>query len=233
MADQLSLLLDLQKIDTERSQYLKNLQSLPQERSKVRAYLQQADQALNNCKHALVEVENQIGSCEHAVEVRRTSIMRLRTQQGNTRKQDEYEHYAAEVVRYQQEVDELETKALQLFEQRDDLQSKLEKYTSAHAAARQKAEKYTQELQGRQAHWQQQLDTLGERREVFAAQLTGELRARYTSLLKSKGTPCVVKLSSAGVCGGCNMKLTKKLLSDLQANHEISHCDNCGRLLYL
>lgn len=61
--------------------------------------------------------------------------------------------------------------------------------------------------------------------------LSPPVRNRYRRV--SGRYPRVVVPVIGGACYGCFVNVPTALASDADRNQEISHCDNCGRFLYL
>ena len=58
-----------------------------------------------------------------------------------------------------------------------------------------------------------------------------DLLDQYNRLFASKGGNAVVALEHE-VCTGCHMKLTTQTLVRVRGAQEITHCEQCGRILY-
>ena len=56
--------------------------------------------------------------------------------------------------------------------------------------------------------------------------------AHYERLLKSRGAPVVVEVTSELSCTGCHVKVTPSTMVRVQTGKEIVSCENCGRILY-
>ena len=52
----------------------------------------------------------------------------------------------------------------------------------------------------------------------------------YEALVRSRRYPPVVEASSH--CGGCNLRLTLKLISEIRRGKRLLDCPHCGRLLF-
>lgn len=75
------------------------------------------------------------------------------------------------------------------------------------------------------------LRQLDEKIAEMEESLPSPVRSRY---LRMAGRhPRVVVPVIGGACYGCFVNVPTALASDADRNQEISHCDNCGRFLYL
>jgi len=75
------------------------------------------------------------------------------------------------------------------------------------------------------------LRQLDEKIEEMQESLAPAVRGRY---LRMAGRhPRAVVPVIGGTCYGCFVSIPTAVASDADRNREISHCDNCGRFLYL
>lgn len=75
------------------------------------------------------------------------------------------------------------------------------------------------------------LRQLDEKITEMEESLSPPVRSRYRRI--SGRHPRVVVPVIKGTCYGCFVSVPTALASDADRNVEISHCDNCGRFLYL
>ncbi len=125
MLPEIERLLVLQLRDKTIADLEADLKRIPSERDQARQRLNSSEAAVSSAKTALQEGEVAIKAVELDIETRKTTIGRLKQQQFETRKNEEYRALGTEVERYQQEIDDLETKELELMEESDILKSRL------------------------------------------------------------------------------------------------------------
>ena len=77
-----------------------------------------------------------------------------------------------------------------------------------------------------------QYDEVKAERDKLATDIDEELLSLYNRLMKSKGSDAIAS-AEKGQCRGCHMKVVPATMIKLQAEKEITQCENCGRLLYL
>ena len=123
MLEDVRALLVLQDRDRRLLSLAKDQEKLPQDEARAQGKLAADNKAVQAAHDALVECELQLKRIELDVGARKTTIQRLKVQQFETRKNDEYQALGNEVIRYEKEVDALETKELELMEQIDQLRA--------------------------------------------------------------------------------------------------------------
>ena len=118
-------LLILQDRDLRLRDIHTQLERIPREKEQASDRLAQTKAAAEAAKSAVQENEVAIKNVELDIGTRRETIGRLKKQQFETRKNEEYQALGHEVVRYGKEVDDLETTELELMEKADQLRGAL------------------------------------------------------------------------------------------------------------
>ena len=121
-------LLVLQDRDQRIRALTKDLRDLPLLQQRAKSRLEDDEAAVASALAAMREVELKIKSLDLDAQTRRTSIARIKDQQFQTRKNEEFQALAHEVTRYENEVRTLEDSELEFMEQ-------LEGRKPAHAQA--------------------------------------------------------------------------------------------------
>ena len=232
MHSELEQLLVLQDRQQKIRQIQTEIKTLPLERAHLESQLAATAAGVELLKQKGRQVEIERKKLELDVGTRTESIARLKTQQYQTRKNDEFQAIGHEIERYENEIRKLEDQELELMIEADKLRGELEAAdksarTTKESIARQLADLETKsKALGAQ---QQELET---ERETLAAQIDPDLLDQFERLFNSKGDAAVVAVEH-GVCTGCHMKVTTATASRVKAGKEIVSCENCGRILFL
>lgn len=232
MQVELEQLLILQDRAQQIRQVEAELKSVPLERKSLDAQVAAASARLEAVKDRARHVEMEKKKLELDVGTRNESIARLRTQQYETRKNDEFSAMGREIERYQQEISGLEDQELDLMEQADQLKVQIAAEEKQTAAAKEAIAKQTVNLEAKQATLEGRLEELKKEREELAAKVDEDLLDRFNRLFTSKGDAAVVALEH-DVCTGCHMKVTTATVVRVKGGKEIVSCEQCGRILYL
>ncbi len=233
MIPEIEKLLILQQRDQNIAELESDLKRIPAEKDLAKTRLASSQQAVVDAKTLLQENEVAIKTVELDVETRRNTIGRLKTQQFETRKNEEFRAIGTEIERYQEEIDNHETTELELMEKSDALRQTLEtaqeKLTKAEASVDEDLKTYDQ----REQEEKKRLIEVKALRDKAAQDLNDEdLLELYDRLRNARGTNVVVSLSETGQCGGCHVKVTPATLIKVNADKEVVQCENCGRILY-
>ena len=208
------------------------LKSVPLERKSLEAQAVAAAAKLDGLKDRARHIEVEKKNLELDVGTRNQSIARLRTQQYETRKNDEFAAMGREIERFQKEISDLEDRELELMEQADQLRDEIGREEKANAAVKQLIARQSADLDSKEQTLARRVEGLKKEREELAAKVDEDLLYRFNRLFTSKGDAAVVALEH-DVCAGCHMKVTTATAARVKADKEIVSCEQCGRILYL
>lgn len=209
----------------------RELDNLPIEEDDAREKLAGDRKRVEAAKLAVQENEVAIKNLELDVQVRRDSIAKLKVQQFETRKNEEFRAMGAEIERYGREVSDLEDRELELMEKADKLKKALGAAQAALDATQQLVDEELVDIAARRTNLETEKAELENARKTAAAEIDADVLDIYDRLFKSKGGLVVVALED-GQCKGCHMKVIKSTVVAVKVEKEITHCDNCGRILY-
>ncbi len=231
MQVELEKLLILQDRDQRIRQIQIEIKTSPQQRKNLEAQLAATAASLESLKHRARQLEVDRKKLELDVGTRQGSITRLKTQQYETRKNDEFQAMGHEIERYEKEIVHLEDQELDLMEQADKLRVEISAQEKTAAAARDSVNRQLNNLEEKGKTLQRQLDDLTKERVELAGGIDEEVIERYERLFASKGDAAVVAVEH-GVCTGCHMKVTTQTAVRAKSGNEIVSCEQCGRILY-
>jgi uncharacterized protein len=230
MLPEVEKLLRVQERDLKIRRLRLDLKNAPVHEAQAREKLSQNQRAVKAAQDAQQQNEVEIKKIELDIETRKTTIGRLKTQQFETRKNEEFRALEHDIARYEENISSLEDGELTLMEKAEALRAHLTKAKDALAETQKLVDAELEQIQLRQKHAQENIASLeGERRQLTEG-LDEDLLQRYDRLLVNKA-PAVAALEN-GVCGGCHMKVTPSNLSAVKAEKAVASCEQCGRILY-
>ncbi len=231
MLDEVRALLILQDRDRRLLALAKDLEKLPIDEARAKTRLHADEAALKSAHSALMDCELRLKRLELDAGTRRTSIQRLKTQQFETRKNEEYQALGHEVTRYEKEVDSLETRELELMEEMDGLRAAEKAAQAALAHTRTLIDEDLASIAERRVRITTECEEVRAERERLSTQVPELIIPLYLRLMKTKEGMAVAPMHDAK-CGGCHMKLIASTVVGVQSSKELTRCDNCGRILY-
>jgi predicted nucleic acid-binding Zn-ribbon protein len=183
-------------------------------------------------KHKAQQVEIERKKLELDVGTRNESIARLKTQQYQTRKNDEFQAMGNEIQRYEDEIRKLEDQELELMDQGDKMKVEVTAEEKKAAATKDSISRQMNDLGEKSKALETRLQELEKERKGLAEKMDEDLLNSFERLFASKGDSAIVAIEH-GVCTGCHMKLTTATVKDAEAGKEIVNCEQCGRILYV
>jgi predicted nucleic acid-binding Zn-ribbon protein len=232
MLAEIEQLLVVQDHDTNIKALQNELQTLPFERNRLEKAIQDRTAALEHVRQRAKEIEIERKKLELDAATRREQIARYKTQQFQTRKNDEFQALGNEIGRLEKEINQIEDHEIDLMEQAENAGREIQRSES--------------EVKVEQAQLQQQLaslkqkgdlltktleETKAARKQAAAAVADQELLQRYERIFHSKGGNAVVPVEHE-VCMGCHMKNTTTNVHRAKLAREVVYCEQCGRILY-
>jgi uncharacterized protein len=228
---ELEQLLVLQDRQQKIKQIQTEVETLPLQKKSLEAQLAASVAGVEVLKQNARKVEMDRKKLELDVGTRNESISRLKTQQYQTRKNDEFQAIGHEIERYENEIRKIEDEELELMIEADKLKADLGVEEKKAATVRESVARQTADLEAKSKTLESRLEELTKERAEIAGKIDEDLLGRFERLFKSKGDAVVVPLEHE-VCTGCHMKVTTQTAHRAKAGKEIVSCDNCGRILY-
>jgi uncharacterized protein len=228
---ELEQLLILQDRDQKIRQIRTEIETVPLRRNSLEAQLAASKASVETLKQRARQMEVDRKKLELDVGTRTDTISRLKTQQYQTRKNDEFQAIGHEIERYEKEILKIEDEELELMVLADKVKADLAEEEKKAAAAQNSIARQTADLEEKSKALESQLQTLTGERSELAGKIDEDLLASFERLFKSKGDAAVVAIEH-GVCTGCHMKVTTATAAQVKAGKEIVSCENCGRILY-
>jgi uncharacterized protein len=228
---ELEQLLVLQNRQQKIRQIQTEIKTMPQQRQNLEAQLAASAAALNALKSKAQHLEMDRKKLELDAGTRRESINRLKTQQYETRKNDEFRAMGNEIERYEKEIQGIEDQELELMDQAEKVKGELVGEEKKAAAARESIQRQMADLETKGNALDAQLNQLTAESAELSTKVEEDLLSRFERLFASKGDAAVVALEHE-VCTGCHMKVTTQTAHRVKNGKEIVSCEQCGRILY-
>ena len=207
MHAELEQLLILQDREQKIRQIQNEIKTLPLERKNLEGQLASSQAHLEGLKHKAKEMEVHRKKLELDVGTRETTIAKLRTQQDQTRKNDEFQAMGNEIKRYEEEIRKIEDEELEVMDQTDHLKAEVGTEEKKTAQVSDSIKRQMGDLQTKGQTLEERLTGLTKEREEIATKVDEDLLDRFNRLFASKGDAAVVALEH-DICTGCHMKVT-------------------------
>ena len=225
-------MLILQDRDQRIRQIQNEVKTLPLQRQGLESQMAASAAAVDALKNKSRQVEVDRKKLELEANTRRETIFRLKTQQYQTRKNDEFQAMGHEIERYEKEIQKIEDDELELMDQAEKVKAELVGEEKKAGATKDSISRQLTDLEEKSKALDSRLQELTSERAELASKIDEDLLGRFERLFKSKGDAVIVAVEH-GVCTGCHMKLTTATVKAAEAGKEIVNCEQCGRILYI
>ena len=232
MLDVIEKLLALQDRDQRLRAFQNELAHLPEERKSREKQLADSATRLDTAKTRVKQIEVDKRQLEGEAQLKRDGVARYKTQQLQTRKNEEYTALAHEIEVAEKAISSIEDREIELMEEAERLKPEVAEAEKTHAAEKTKIEQILAGLTEKKSNLDARIVQIHNDRERLTEGIDEDVLDRYTRLFQTKHGTVVVPLEHE-VCMGCHMKVTTQTSVQLKAQKEIVHCPQCGRMLYL
>jgi predicted nucleic acid-binding Zn-ribbon protein len=177
-----------------------------------------------------IEVEKK--SLQIDAATKRDQISRYKTQQLQTRKNEEYTALSHEIANAEKMISGIEDKELTLMEEADNLAPQIAHADKTHTDEKIRLESQISLLQEKAGNVKVRIEEVQKSRSTALEGIDEELLDRYERLFETKNARAVVAVEH-DVCTGCHMKITAQTSLALRSDKSVISCPQCGRLLHL
>jgi len=224
-------LLVLQERDTRVAALTAELQLLPRQIAAVDDEVAARTAKFDELKTRTRQIEADRKKIDLDVQSKNAAIARYKSQQQQTRKNEEFAALNHEIEHAEKEIAALEDSELELMEAYDKGLAAVAEAQKELLAFQEKAKHKKADLEKRAAGVSADLIAAEEKQAAAAQAVPEDVLSRYRRILKSKKDVAVVPINH-GACGGCHMKLTSQTVLTARAAENLVACENCGRLVY-
>jgi predicted nucleic acid-binding Zn-ribbon protein len=205
--------------------------NLPEERTSLDTKLAAGAAQLAAAKQRARDVELEKKKLEIEAQAKRDSIAKFRTQQFQTRKNEEFQALTNEIKRFETDIEKIEDREIELMEEAEKMKGTTAEAEKEYARTKAHTERQVAEIATKMKTIEEQLAALETEREKLGEGIDEDLLYQYNKLFANKGGLAVVALEHE-TCMGCHMKLTTQTAVRVKGSKEILHCEQCGRILY-
>jgi predicted nucleic acid-binding Zn-ribbon protein len=232
MLEAIEKLLSLQ----DRDQKLRNLRlellAVPTEIAAKQKLIADSAARLELARTRAKEIEVEKKSLQIDAATKRDQISRYRTQQLQTRKNEEYTALSHEIANAEKMISGIEDKELTLMEEADSLAPQIAHADKTHTDEKIRLESQISLLQEKAGNVKVRIEEVQKSRSTALEGIDEELLERYDRLFETKNARAVVAVEH-DVCTGCHMKITAQTSLALRSEKSVMSCPQCGRLLHL
>jgi len=232
MPAQLEVLHQLQELDSERYQLLRQQEEKPRELERVREEVAQQHARLHAAEERLKALQLQQKEREVELQSREDNVRKLQGQLFQLKTNKEYSAMQREIDTLKADNSLLEEAVLGGFDA-------IEQATREHAEEQQQAAAVQQRFQQEERRVEEDLaviaDALGRldrQRETLTPGVPPDVLATYERVLSNREGVALVPVVGES-CGGCDRKLPPQVVNEAHLQARLVTCEHCSRILYV
>lgn len=225
-------LLDLLAADLKRLATEKEIKALPEDAARVEALVQKEHDAIESAKRRVRELELKSKQVEGSIRTAEERATKLRQQQVQVKKNDEYQALTREIADAEAEAGRHEEAEIAILYELDDARAASAREEGVIRARIREHEERLARIHERLARLRAQ--QVGETEAVAArrAAVSATALALYDRLAKAQRHPCAVPLDHQ-TCRGCHMRVSNEVAEEVRKAQRIVTCEHCNRILFL
>ena len=232
MIPEIEQLLIIQDRDQKLKELNSDIERLPLEELQAKERLKAATTSVEISEKAFMENEIAMKNIELDIDTRKDSITKLKVQQMETKKNDEFAVMEHSINNYQSEIVKLEDSQLELMEKGESLSETLLHNKDNLAKDQKIVDSELAIIRERKIQITKKVSELEIDRKEISSNIAPDLLDQYNRIFKSKKGDAVSELIN-DICSGCHMKVTPSTALAVKAEKVVTTCDQCGRILYI
>lgn len=205
---------------------------IPKQKEKFDIYRKRLTAELEEREKVCKTLALEQRECEGDIEQKNAHIARYQNQLLSVRKNEEYQALLHEIDLLRKQIAIKEERIIAIMVEVDAAKLRLEEDRKRISAELRDIDRQCREIDTELTAAIENRKTLEQQRAPLAAQVNGELMARYVRIRASKKTGSAAVPLNDEVCSGCNMRVTPQIVNEVLAGKKMHACAHCGRLLY-
>lgn len=231
MKEQLSKLIQLQKIDSEIARLKARKVSLPGEQERLKAEITAAEERFDERKKELEDLNERHRACEKEMQKGSESLKRSKSRLLEVKKNDEYQATLKEIDTIERKNSAVEDEIINLLEEIDRGNTDLAADREHLETVRKQGEEKLRLLEKDAESIDAELESIVAGERDIRDGLDPDVLRRYDLLRERRNGSAVVPVWNE-VCSGCHMNIPPQLYIELRKYEKLHICPNCNRIMY-
>ncbi len=230
MKDQIVVIDELQRIDTELSELEVHLKEYPERISALEHELEASRNTLSELKTQLEQFNENRTKLEQELSGNEETIKNSEAKLFDIKTHKEYAALQKEISDTKRMNSELEENLIDEMERIEEIESKISELEQELSS---KEEEYKEKIDGIKEQLEEvkiQYTPKKAEKENIASRISPEILPVYEKIKKRDGT--VLALAKNEVCTGCHMNIPPQLFNEVLTLSRIIQCPNCKKILY-
>jgi len=227
----LSPLIELQKLDLRIMEITEQRRRIPERLQAVEVPLREAKQSLDETSVAMEASVKERRAHEKDVEAQDAHTDKMRARLSELKTNKEYQAHLFELQMANKKKSEIEDRVLACMEKIEQLQQVAKDAQDKVRAAEQVFTKEKQVLDELDGRLSAELAELESRHRDRSAKVEPALLVRYTKLKASRKDQPLAAIKG-GMCAGCRLQIPPQLIAEVKRSQDLHTCPYCHRMLY-
>ncbi len=229
--EQLKILVELQKIDSEIYRLKKEAEAHPLLQKKIEEAFDKKKQSLKAVEDELRAAQLKQKEKEMDLQSKEEKVKKLQGQLFSLKTNKEYSAMEMEIKGLKADDSLLEEDILRLLDVVEEVKVKVAKEKEILAVEDKKAKEAIETIKKETAALNAQIAEWEEKRKAYPANVEPRLLTQYERILKSREGLAVVPVVH-NACGGCHLGFPPQMLNEIQMQDKVIVCESCARILY-
>jgi len=231
MQQDVKILIKVQEIDIKKRDIERKRKELPEKILNVKAQLTGRKNSLQELKEKIKKIESERKTVELEVESKQAQALKYKGQLVQIKTNQEYKALQSEITDIKNECIKLEDIILDIMEKNESAMSEAAKEEALLKQEEDAVLIEEQNIKDQLTREERELEGLLKDREELIPKVDTYILETYSYIFED-GDDIAIVPAKNGTCGGCHIKLTSQIVSDLRKSQEVVACENCGRILY-
>ena len=231
MKEQIEMLVELQKLDSEIFDRKKVLDEVPIRIKELEDELEAKSASLKGQEEGLKKLKISQKQKEMDLETKEQGIKKHQGQLHQIKTNKEYSALEKEIASLKADNSLLEEEIIKLLDQTDEMQKAVSGEREALEVEKKKAAEEKKKIEAEKNKSQAELNDLNAKRLEFVKNVDPGILPKYERILRSKMGVAVVSIAG-DACGGCNMSLPPQVINEVKLRAAFVFCENCARILH-
>jgi len=231
LKEQLSYLIELQKLDLKIGEITVKKKELPEKIAQMDEEFMAITASMEEARNKLEELNKRRGEKEdklkRGIDTRKKAIER----QSEVKTNKEYQAILKEIETIENKNSEFEDEIISAMEELDHLKGVLKTKEKDFDNRRTQYEKDKKRIEKEISQLDVDLSDCQRQSNDLRRQVRSELQKRYETIKGARNGLAVVSAWKE-VCGGCHMNIPPQLYIELQKSADLLSCPNCNRIIY-
>ena len=229
--EQIKILVELQKIDSEIYRTRRELASIPEQQKKIEQDFEKNKAGFQASEAALKILQMKQKEKEGELQSKEEKIKKLQSQLYQLKSNKEYSTMEFEIKALKADDSLLEEEIIGFLDQVEQAKSAIAKEKEVLAGHDKKTKEELEVLKKRAVELEAHMRNDEDERKKYLPTIEPKLLAQYEKILKNREGLAIVPVRNQS-CGGCHIGLPPQVVNEIHLQDKLIVCEECARILY-